>query len=59
MLPFFNNENEFLLDHLCSFSFQLLRINLLNTPTTLNPSFLASTCNVISREVGDFDLWKQ
>lgn len=57
MLPFFNNENE-LLDHLCSFISQLLRINLLDTPTTLNPSFLASTRNVISREVGDFDLWK-
>ena len=58
MLPFFNNENEFLSDHLCSFSSQLLRINLLNTPTTLKPSFLDSTHNVISGEVGDFDLWK-
>lgn len=59
MLPFFNTENEFLLDHLQSFSSQLLRINLLNTLTTLNPSFPASTHNVIFREVGDFDLWKK
>lgn len=58
MLPFFNNENEFLLDHLYGFSSQLLRINLLNTPTTLNPSFLASTHNEIVRNIWDIDLWK-
>lgn len=58
MLPFFNHENEFLLDYLYVFSSQLPRINLLNTPTTGNPSFFASTHNVIFREIWDFDLLK-
>lgn len=58
MLPFFNQENEFLLDYLYVFSSQLLGINLLNTPATRNPSFFASTHNVIFREIWDFDLSK-
>lgn len=60
MLPFFNHENEFLLDNLYVFSSQLPRINLLNTPTftTHNSSFFASTHNVIFREIWDFDLSK-
>ena len=49
----FNHENEFLLDYLYVFSSQLPRINLLNAPTTHNPSFFASTRNVIFREISD------
>lgn len=56
MLPLFNNENEFLLDHLYVSRSQLLRINLLNMPTTLYPSFLAFTHKAIFRGISNIDL---